>query len=87
MARLRISCVCCISVLSVELSELVVRTEYVDDLVLVHILHEVAGGTAVLAGVELCRLFGQSLAHSCGNSGEVPTYLLPFALLCVLQSI
>ena len=51
----------------VELSELAVRTKHVYDLVLVHLLHEVASGTAVLAGVELSGLLGEHLAYSSGE--------------------
>ena len=53
----------------VQNSELVVAAEDVDNLVLVHFLHEVACGTAVLAGVELSGLLGQSLADS-GSEGQ-----------------
>ena len=48
----------------VELSELVVRTEHVNDLVLVHLLHEVASRTAVLTWVELTWFVMEYLANS-----------------------
>ena len=48
----------------VEVGELVVRAEHVSDLVLVHLLHEVTSGTAVLTGIEFTRLFVEHLAHS-----------------------
>ena len=51
----------------VELSELVVRAEHVNDLVLVHLLHEVASGTAVLTRVELTWLVVEYLTNSSGE--------------------
>ena len=49
------------------LSQFVVRTEHVDNLVLVHLLHLVAGGTAELTGIKLSGFVVQHLAHSSGE--------------------
>ena len=51
----------------VELGELVVRTEHFNDLVLVHLLHEVASGTAVLTGIEFSGLVSEHLANGSGE--------------------
>ena len=51
----------------VELSEFVVRAKHVNDLVLVHLLHEVASRTAVLTRVELTWLVVEYLANSSGE--------------------
>ena len=48
----------------VELSELVVRTEHVNDLVLVHLLHKIASRTTVLTWVELTWFVMEYLANS-----------------------
>ena len=48
----------------VELSELAVRTKHVSDLVLVHLLHEIASRTAVLTWVELTWFVMEYLANS-----------------------
>ena len=45
-----------------ELLSLAVRSEDVDDLVHIELLHLVAGGAAVLAGIELTRLLNEDLA-------------------------
>ena len=51
----------------VELSELVVRTKHVDDLVLVHLLHLIASGTTELTRVELTWFVVKHLANSSGE--------------------
>ena len=58
------------AVLLVELSELVVRAQHLNDLVLVHLLHLVASRTAVLTWVELSWLLVEHLAN---GSGECQT--------------
>ena len=52
---------------SVQLSQLVVGTQHIDDLVLVHLLHFVASGTAELAGIKLTGFVVQHAAHSSGE--------------------
>ena len=51
-------------IVSLALSELVVRTEHVHDLVLIELLHVVASGSEVLAGVELTGLLNEDLTDS-----------------------
>ena len=57
------------AVSNVLFCKLVVGTEDVGDFVLVHLLHEVASGTAIFAGVELTGLLVEDLADS-GGEGE-----------------
>ena len=51
-----------------ELSKLVVRTEYVHNLVDVLLLHVVASGTEVLTGVKLSGLVSEHLTDSSSHS-------------------
>ena len=53
----------------VAVSELVVRTEHVSDLVLVHLLHEVTCRTAVLTGIEFTRFVVEYLTYG-SSEGE-----------------
>ena len=48
---------------ALSLLQLVIRAQDVDNLVLIELLHAVAGGTEVLARVELGRFFGEGLAN------------------------
>ena len=58
-------------VVSILLS-LTFRTEHIDNLVLVELLHLVAGRTEILAGVKLCGLLVEDLAHgSCHGQTAV----------------
>ena len=50
-----------------SIGSLAVAAKHVDDFVLVHLLHEVASGTAIFAGVEFARLVVEHLAHCCGE--------------------
>ena len=48
--------------------QLVVRTQNVDNLVLVQFLHVVASRTQIFTRVELCRLLSKYLANSSRHS-------------------
>ena len=56
------------AILSVELSQLAVRTEYLFDFVLIELNHEVTCRSAVLTRVELTRFLSEHLTHSCCES-------------------
>ena len=51
----------------VEVGQFVVRAQHFNNLVLVLLLHVVASGTEVLAGVKFTRLFGKYLTDGSGH--------------------
>ena len=62
---MKVRLIYCIEII---LLDLVLRTENVNDLVNVHLLHVLTSGLQILAGIEVTRILSEVLADSCGHS-------------------